>query len=538
MTTSLDYKFKIAAQPWEFDEIKKLNYETFVKEIPQHKASKPGMLIDKFHDENTYIICVSEDELLGMLAVRAKRPFSLDKKIDNLDSYLPADRTMCEVRLLAAKKTCRHSRVLRGLLAETVKYCEDHEYDLAIISGVLNQQRLYRHLGFVPFGPIVGSEDARFQPMYLTVQAHAKSRRPLGRHISPDNTDSNPNFLPGPVNIAPSVGQAFSAPAISHRCDEYIQIHNETRELLKKLVNSKQVEIFAGSGTLANDVIAGQLSLLSQKGLILSNGEFGKRIINQAARFDLNFKTISIPSATPFNTKTIEKEINRMPDIKWIWAVHCETSTGMLNDVDMLKKISAEHEILLCLDCISSVGNINVDLQDVYLASAVSSKGLASFPGLSMVFYNHQIKPPKKNLPACIDLQKYAASNGIPFTISSNLVCALRAAIKNLDIDKKLEQTFAISALLRRKLLQIGISPIVSEEHASTQVITIQLDKKFDSGKIGDQLKDAGFLLSYQSSYLLKHNWIQICLMSDFSTRLLKAIPLTLERLLAAYHNP
>ena len=538
MTASLNYKFKIAAQPWEFDEIKKLNYETFVKEIPQHKTNKPGKLTDKFHHENTYIICVSEDQLLGMLAVRANRPFSLDQKIDNLDSYLPADRSMCEVRLLAAKKTCRHSRVLRGLLTETVKYCENHEYDLAIISGLLNQQRLYEHLGFVPFGPIVGSADARFQPMYLTVQAHAKSRRPLGRHISPNNSDSKANFLPGPVNIAPSVDNAFSNPPISHRSDEYLKIHNETRELLKKLVKSKHVEIFAGSGTLANDVIAGQLSLLPQKGLILSNGEFGKRIIKQAARFGLDFKTISIPLATPFNPKNIEKEINRTPDIKWIWAVHCETSTGMLNDVDMLKKISAEHEILLCLDCISSIGNTNVDLQHVYLASGVSSKGLASFAGLSMVFYNHQLKAPQKNLPSYIDLHKYAASNGIPFTISSNLICALLASLKNLDIDKKLEQTSAISFLLRRKLLQIGIRPIVDKAHAAPQVITIQLDKKFDSEKIGDQLKNAGFLLSYKSSYLIKRNWIQICLMSDFSTRSLKAIPQTLERLLSTHQIP
>ena len=140
--------------------------------------------------------------------------------------------------------------------------------------------------------------------------------------------------------------------------------------------------------------------------------------------------------------------IKHTPEIKWIWAVHCETSTGMLNDIDMLKKLSAQHEILLCLDCISSIGNTNVDLQDVYLASGVSSKGLASFAGLSMVFYNHQPKPPQKNLPSYIDLHKYVASNGIPFTISSNLICALRASLKNLDIDKKLEQTSAISALL------------------------------------------------------------------------------------------
>jgi len=533
MTVLLDYNFKIADKPWEFNEIKKLNYKTFVEEIPQHKAKTPGILTDKFHNENTYIICATEGELLGMLAVRAKRPFSLDHKMDDLDSYLPADRRMCEVRLLATQKNCRHSRVLRGLVAKTLDYCKNNRYNLVLISAILKQQKLYRHLGFVPFGPIVGTGIVKFQPMYHTVQPHEKTRKPLDRYLWSDNCHPKANFLPGPVNIGPTVRDAFASPAISHRSEEFIKIHEQTRELLKKLVNSKHVEIFAGSGTMANDVIAGQLSLLCQKGLILSNGEFGKRIIKQAQGFGLDFKNLSLPAATPFNSHDIEKEISRDPDIKWIWAVHCETSTGMMNDINMLKRISVEQDILLCLDCISSIGNVHVDLHNVYLASGVSSKGLASFPGLSMVFYNHKLKPHQKSLPSCIDLYKYAASNGIPFTISSNLVCALRAALTNLDIDKKFEQTCAISDFLRRELQQIGIRPLVNNEYASPYVITMQLGQKLDSEKIGDQLKDAGFLLSYQSGYLIERNWIQICMMSDFSTRSLKAIPPILKRLMS-----
>ena len=50
-----------------------------------------------------------------------------------------------------------------------------------------------------------------------------------------------------------------------------------------------------GSGTLANDVIAGQLSLLGEPGLILSNGEFGERLMDQAWRFNLKFDSVEFP---------------------------------------------------------------------------------------------------------------------------------------------------------------------------------------------------------------------------------------------------
>ena len=77
-------RYKVADQDWEFNEVHKLNYETFVEEIPQHRTNRKKSLVDKFHTENNYIICLKEDKLAGMIAVRDKRPFSLDLKLNNL----------------------------------------------------------------------------------------------------------------------------------------------------------------------------------------------------------------------------------------------------------------------------------------------------------------------------------------------------------------------------------------------------------------------------------------------------------------------
>src|SRR5580765_8095861 len=99
--------FKFATEDWEIELIHRLNYRTFVEEIPQHKASPTHRLVDKFHAENTYLICLCDQKLVGMLAVRANRPFSLDQKLPDLDSYLPHGRTVAEIRLLAIEKKFR-----------------------------------------------------------------------------------------------------------------------------------------------------------------------------------------------------------------------------------------------------------------------------------------------------------------------------------------------------------------------------------------------------------------------------------------------
>lgn len=62
--------YKIATKQSEFEQILKLNYRTFVEEIPQHNENESRTLIDKFHNENKYIVCMKDEQLIGMICVR------------------------------------------------------------------------------------------------------------------------------------------------------------------------------------------------------------------------------------------------------------------------------------------------------------------------------------------------------------------------------------------------------------------------------------------------------------------------------------
>jgi N-acyl-L-homoserine lactone synthetase len=168
-----EYTFKIATEPWEVEQIHRLNYRIFVEEIPQHAPNPERRLVDKFHEQNTYIICLYDSEVIGMIAFRDQRPFSLDAKLDNLDQYLPPANSICEVRLLAIDAAHRKRRILPGLLRQMVKIGVNGQYDLLIISGTTRQLRMYKGFGYVPFGPLVGKPGAMYQPMYLTREALA-----------------------------------------------------------------------------------------------------------------------------------------------------------------------------------------------------------------------------------------------------------------------------------------------------------------------------------------------------------------------------
>ena len=167
--------FKIATEPWEFEQIHALNYRTFVEEISQHSQNSERKLVDKFHEQNTYVICLSGQKLVGMIALRGERPFSLDAKLDHLDSYLPAGKSICELRLLSIEPSYRSTRVLAGLLRKGFEHAIPQGYNLAIMSGTIRQQRLYKRIGYVPFGPLVGKAGAMYQPMYITLEDLVKN---------------------------------------------------------------------------------------------------------------------------------------------------------------------------------------------------------------------------------------------------------------------------------------------------------------------------------------------------------------------------
>ena len=517
-------QFKIASEKGEFDQIHVLNYETFAEEIPQHDKNDERLLVDKFNEENTYIICLDSGELVGMLAVRDRRPFSLDRKIPGLDSHLPPFRSACEIRLLAIKKDRRNRKVVLGLFTSLAAWCEEGGYDIALISANVEREKLYKNLGFTPFGPRVGKEGALYQPMYLTPEPYYRMKagtRLLSKMQGEEGEGGKTplNFLPGPVDAPAAVRKAMGAKVLSHRSDDFVTAFEDARRRLSALVNASRTSILMGSGTLANDIVAASLSLTQGRGLVLSNGEFGERLVDHARRFGLSFETLGRGWGETFSRRDVEAALEASPDVKWLWAVHSETSTGVLNNLDMLKSVCAARGIKLCLDCVSSLGTVPLDLTGVHMATGSSGKGLRSFAGLSFVFRGDGATLPSGRLPRYLDLSLYEGSEGPPFTVSSNLLYALQEALVG---EEEWKARFAaireLSAFVRQRLQRAGLGVVAPEGHESPALVTIALPGEVSSPELGPELEKSGYFLNWRSTYLVRRNWVQIALMGEYDS--------------------
>ncbi|MEF7495779.1 aminotransferase class V-fold PLP-dependent enzyme [Lysinibacillus sphaericus] len=498
------YWCKIAQTNEEYEAIARLNYETFVEEIPQHEPNKQRLKIDRFHQENTYIVVYKKTELIGMVAFRDQRPFSMDEKIGKVEQFLPEEicGKICEIRLLAVKKNYRTGRVLWRLTQALNTFAYEKGYTAAVISGTTREEKLYKQMGFQQFAPAVGAKDAQFLPMVLTRDVFEHD---LQRRLAKDDY----TFYPGPVKQLETIGYTN----LSHRSLNFKAIYERVQQQLLHLANTKHVGIIVGTGTLANEVMLAQLHAQQLgKGLILTNGEFGERLRKQAVRWSLDFDAAEQQWGTIFDYEKIASLLENGA-YQWMLVVHGETSTGTCNDLESLGHLAKCYNVKLCVDSISTFGAMPFSLQDCYLATAVSGKAIGAMSGLAFVFSQY-LAQSTTTLPAYLDLANYH-QGAIPFTLPAVLLGNLDESLQAYPVRyAQLQQRF-------EALLQL---PYMHFQLPTTQypmLITIQLPDTLSNLHIDLALN--GLLAHGDSPYLRQRGFLQFAVIQpDFEDALVR----------------
>lgn len=538
------YVFKRADSAAEFEQIHRLNYRTFVPEIRQETEPGECTLVDKFHEKNTYFLAFRDGRLVGMLSAHDQAPFSTSARLADPDVIRRPGMKPLEVRLLAVEPEERGGPVLAGLVFSLYQYGRVQGHTHFVISGVTEQEDLYRHIGFEPLGPAVGRPGAMFVPMITTLdQVEIKMQRTMQlweQRIR--RAASSPaemvSMLPGPVPLAPEVCRAFEEPPIYHRSEEFVTLFEDVRRNLEHLTNAPGVAMFVGSGTLSNEAVAATLAAdpAAEHGLMLVNGEFGRRIVKQAQRFGLQPRILEWAWGQSWDLDQVEETLREMPERTWVWGVHQESSTGVMNDLAGLVEIARKRGVRVCADCVSSLGAVPVDLSEVYLGSGATGKAFSSYAGMSLVFAD----PVKlanlstEHIPAYLDIPATLASVGPRYTIPSPLIKALSVALKVYATPEEAQARYDHYAELgryaRERLRDIGLPPLADESAASPVITSFYPPGDEGSYDFVDRCQTWGFLIGGQSGYLAEQRLVQIANMGTISQKDLKRLFDQLQR--------
>ena len=190
---------------------------------------------------------------------------------------------------------------------------------------------------------------------------------------------------PGPSNAHPVVLQALARMPIGHLDPLYIELMGEVQELLRYVwqTDNRLTIPMSGTGsaameaTLANTVEPGDTVLVAVMGY------FGLRLADMAGRYRADVVTIERPWGEAFSLAELEAAlITHKPTI--LAMVHAETSTGVCQPMEGIGELCRQHNCLLLLDTVTSLGGVPLllDAWKVDLAYSCSQKGLSCPPGL------------------------------------------------------------------------------------------------------------------------------------------------------------
>lgn len=557
------YVFKQAETKQEFDQIHCLNHRTFVDEIPQHADEGDGKLIDKFHSKNAYFVILQGERLVGMLSLHDQPPFSVAERLRDPEIlYRPGTRPL-EVRLLAIEPDERNSTLFFGLIWFLYEHIKKNDYTHLYISAVVDRLDLYERLGFVALGPAVASGGASFVPMVLTVgqlpikvervkrlwESHIQKADGRRLRLDRDTTEADAPrlraagpeicLLPGPVTTSTPVRAAFHEPTIYHRGPEFIRRFLKVRRLLAEMVGGgRSVAVLNGSGTLANETVAATLAATpgAGRGILLSNGEFGQRLARQATRFGLEPRTLTWPWGQPWDLRAVETALAEEPLGTWVWGVHQESSTGVLNDLPGLVQLAKKHGARVCVDCISSLGAVPLDLREVYLASGATGKSLGAYAGAAIIFADPTAleRVEQARVPSYFDIVAASASDGPCYTFPSPTVRALETALEEYATPEKAGASYAryaeLGTRVREQLRGLGLEPLAADEHASPVITTFTAPGDETSLSFVERCRVWGFAIGGESSYLAARRFVQIATMGAVTRKMVSPLFTHIER--------
>jgi 2-aminoethylphosphonate-pyruvate transaminase len=318
---------------------------------------------------------------------------------------------------------------------------------------------------------------------------------------------------PGPATTSDAVKYAQVIPDICPREQEFVDVMTGVRKDLVKVVHGDPEKytsvIFAGSGTIVQDVLVNSLVPEGKKILVVNNGAYAARMVKIAKFYhidcvDLQSSTTGLPDLA-----MVKKAIEEDKDIAVVAAVHHETGTGVLNPIREIGKMAHDNDCIFIVDTISTYGLRPIDIEEENIDFLMSSaqKGLAAMTGASWTVGNIKAIEKSKDYSTrsyyCNLFMQYDFFNRVGemhFTPPVQTIYALAQALKEYFEEGEQNRWNRLKKCweaIHKGLEQIGLDSVIDKQIQGKLVVTIKApdDGKFDFATLHDYCFERGFTI-------------------------------------------
>ena len=319
-------------------------------------------------------------------------------------------------------------------------------------------------------------------------------------------------LTPGPLTTSVETRNAMQRDWGS-RNDDFIRMTARIRSRLLRISGDDgsryECVPMQGSGTFSVESMLGTMIPREGKTLVLVNGAYGRRAASILDRIGRDYSTIDKGDCMPPRGPEVARVLESDPAISHVFAVHCETTSGILNPIEEIADATHGAGRKLLVDAMSSFGAIPFDIEAIApeAVAASSNKNLEGVPGIGFVIARRDALESAAGNCHSISLDAHAQWIGLEgngqwrFTPPTHVVAALDAALEAHEEEGGVEGRNGRYVRNRDTLVdgmrKMGFHTLLEDEWMSPIIVTflVPADPAFSFAELYRRLKNDGFVI-------------------------------------------
>lgn len=306
----------------------------------------------------------------------------------------------------------------------------------------------------------------------------------------------------GPTQVRENVrlerSKEFTNPDIDPK---FFDFYKETCELLSKAMHTDtKAFILGGEGILGLEAACASLTEEGDRVLVIDNGIFGKGFADFVSMYGGEPVLFSSDYRNPVNVDELRDFLSKDSNFKYATVVHCDTPSGVMNDVESISKLFDEFGILTVCDSVAGMFGEPLDVSNskIDILCGGSQKALSAPPGLTMVWVSDRAfeamqnrKTPIKAFYAnLLFIKDYYENQWFPYTMPASDIMGLRVAIDNYLEDADFQNRHKQLARATRNAVEKAGLKLYLESGYSNNVTVIEIPEGITEDEILSGLRD------------------------------------------------
>ena len=306
----------------------------------------------------------------------------------------------------------------------------------------------------------------------------------------------------GPTQVKENVRLARSLETTNPDLDiEFCEFYKETCDILQDLLHSTGTAyILGGEGILGLEAACASLTEPGDRVLVLDNGIFGKGFADFVTMYGGEAVVFTSDYQNPIDINDLKEFLDKDSDFKYATVVHCDTPSGVLNDIASICPLLSDYGILSVVDSVAGMFGeyVNVDDSKIDILCGGSQKALSAPAGLTMLWVSDKAMTAMENRKTPIasfyanilTFRTYYEDKWFPYTMPISDINGLRAAIDNVKNDRDiLERHAKIAEATRQTVVKAGLNLYLNSGYSNT-VTVIEVPENVTDVQILDTMRD------------------------------------------------